>query len=44
LGIAGIATTVAVLFWLIIPRRHDDVSLPSSAKSSALLNQEGSAR
>jgi hypothetical protein len=44
LGIAGIATNVAVLFWLIIPRRHDGVPLPSVAKSSALFNQEGSAR
>ncbi|HEY1965234.1 MAG TPA: MFS transporter, partial [Acidobacteriaceae bacterium] len=44
LGIAGMATTVAILFGLIIPRRHDDVPLPSSAKSSALLNQEGPAR
>ena len=44
LGIAGVATTVAILFGLIIPRRHDDVQSPSSAKSSALLNQEGSAR
>jgi hypothetical protein len=35
---------VAVLFWLIIPRRHNDVPLLSSAKSSVIFDQEGSAR
>jgi hypothetical protein len=44
LGIAGMAATVAVLFWLIIPRRRNGVPLPSSARSSIVFNQEGSAR
>ena len=36
LGIAGVAAAVAILFWLIIPRRHRDVPLLPLTQSSGL--------
>ena len=36
LGIAGVAATVAILFWLLIPRRHGNAPLLSQAQSQGL--------
>jgi hypothetical protein len=36
LGIAGIAAAVAILFWLLIPRRHSGVELLPQTQSSSL--------
>jgi hypothetical protein len=36
LGIAGIAATVAILFWLLIPRRHGNAPLLPQAQSQGL--------
>jgi hypothetical protein len=36
LGLAGIAAAVAILFWLLIPRRHGNAPLLPQAQSQGL--------